>query len=47
MDDFTDFLPLIIFMRGVAGAALLIDIIQLLFFDVQGVSPIKMEINSW
>jgi hypothetical protein len=31
------FLPLIIFMRGVAGVALLLDIIQLHFFILQEV----------
>jgi hypothetical protein len=34
-DVFTWFLPLIIFMRGVACTALLIDIIQLHFFVLQ------------
>jgi hypothetical protein len=36
------FLPLIIFMRGVAGAALLLDIIQLRFFILQAVMSNKM-----
>ncbi|MCP1496995.1 hypothetical protein J2Y86_001702 [Pseudomonas migulae] len=38
------FLPLIIFMRGVAGAALLLDIIQLRFFVLQAVLPSEMAI---
>jgi len=38
------FLPLIIFMRGVAGAALLLDIIQLRFFILQGVAVNKIAL---
>jgi hypothetical protein len=38
------FLPLIIFMRGVAGAALLLDIIQLRFFVLQAVMSNEMAI---
>jgi len=37
------FLPLIIFMRGVAGVTLLLDIIQLRFFILQGVLFNKIE----
>jgi hypothetical protein len=36
------FLPLIIFMRGVAGVALLLDIIQLRFFVLQAVMSSEM-----
>ncbi|CAI8717268.1 hypothetical protein EMIT0P100_120015 [Pseudomonas sp. IT-P100] len=40
------FLPLIIFMRGVAGAALLLDIIQLRFFILQAAMSNKMAVIS-